>query len=40
MKNLNSSKSAQESDIPTKIIKNKIEDFFAPILHQEYNKSI
>ena len=36
----NSSKSAQESDIPTEIIKNKIEDFFAPILHQKLNKSI
>ena len=36
----NSSKSAQESDIPTEIIKNEIEDFFAPILHQKFNKSI
>ena len=36
----NSSKSLQESDIPTEIIKNKIEDFFAPILHQKFNKSI
>ena len=39
MENLDSSKTAQESDIPTKINKDNI-DIFAPILYQEFNKSI
>ena len=39
LKNLDSSKAAQKSDILTKTIKNKI-DIFAPILYQKCNKSI
>ena len=39
LKKLDSSKTAQESDIPTKINKDNI-DIFSPILYQEFNKSI
>ena len=39
MKNLDSSKTAQESDIPTKKTDDNI-DIFAPILCQEFKKAI
>ena len=39
LKNLDSWKAAQESDILTKIIKDKI-DIFASILYQKFNESI
>ena len=37
MKNLDSLKLPEESDIPTKVIRNNI-DIFAPILYQEFSK--
>ena len=39
LKNLLSSKAAQDSDIPTKVIKDNI-DIFTPILLEEFNKSL
>ena len=38
-KSLLSSKAAQDSDIPTKVIKDNI-DIFTPILLEEFNKSL